>query len=76
MLENMEHRGATRLAEDTGDGSVILIKIPHKYLKEECKKQRCAPAVWRLCKRPDLFPSTEPERQQRREILLVGYRDV
>ncbi|MGB0930410.1 MAG: glutamate synthase subunit alpha, partial [Chitinophagales bacterium] len=38
MLENMEHRGACGCEPNTGDGSGIMIQLPHDFLKEECSK--------------------------------------
>jgi glutamate synthase (ferredoxin) len=34
MLVNMEHRGACGCEPDTGDGSGILLQIPHAFLQE------------------------------------------
>ncbi len=38
MLENMEHRGACGCEPNTGDGSGIMIQMPHDFLKEECSE--------------------------------------
>ncbi len=39
MLKNMEHRGATGADPETGDGSGILIQVPHEFYKTELRKQ-------------------------------------
>ena len=38
MLKNMEHRGATGADPETGDGSGILIQIPHHFFKGELRE--------------------------------------
>lgn len=37
ILVNLEHRGGTDADGETGDGSGILIQIPHNFFKEESK---------------------------------------
>ena len=37
-LQNLLHRGAVGAEKNTGDGSGILIQIPHNFLKAECLK--------------------------------------
>ncbi|MCX5779468.1 MAG: glutamate synthase large subunit [Firmicutes bacterium] len=36
VLENLSHRGASGADEKTGDGSGILIQIPHDFFRREC----------------------------------------
>ena len=38
MLKNMEHRGATGADPETGDGSGILLQIPHEFYKDTLKE--------------------------------------
>ncbi|MCT4595481.1 MAG: glutamate synthase large subunit [Anaeromicrobium sp.] len=38
LLKNLKHRGAVGADEKTGDGSGIMIQIPHEFLIEETKK--------------------------------------
>src|ERR1019366_3699992 len=38
MLENMNHRGAYGCEEDSGDGAGILVQMPDKFLRRECKR--------------------------------------
>ncbi len=38
LLCNLDHRGALGADPDTGDGSGILIQIPHHFFVEECQK--------------------------------------
>lgn len=38
MLKNMEHRGATGADPETGDGSGILMQIPHTFFKQELRE--------------------------------------
>ncbi|MDP7176241.1 MAG: hypothetical protein QF647_08485, partial [SAR324 cluster bacterium] len=38
LLCNLNHRGALGADPDTGDGSGILIQIPHHFFVEECQK--------------------------------------
>lgn len=37
VLENLSHRGAAGADEKTGDGSGILVQIPHDFYKRECE---------------------------------------
>ena len=37
LLCNLNHRGALGADPDTGDGSGILIQIPHQFFVEECQ---------------------------------------
>ena len=37
MLTRMDHRGACGADPNTGDGSGILIQIPHEFLVDECR---------------------------------------
>lgn len=37
VLENLDHRGAKGADENTGDGSGILLQIPHEFFKRECE---------------------------------------
>jgi len=39
VLERLSHRGAVGADPQTGDGAGILIQIPHRFLKKECKKE-------------------------------------
>jgi glutamate synthase domain-containing protein 2/glutamate synthase domain-containing protein 1/glutamate synthase domain-containing protein 3 len=39
VLVNLAHRGAAGSDPDTGDGAGILIQIPHRFLRRECRKQ-------------------------------------
>ncbi|MEZ0535780.1 glutamate synthase large subunit [Caldicellulosiruptoraceae bacterium PP1] len=39
ILINLTHRGGVGAEPNTGDGAGILIQIPHKFFKEECKKE-------------------------------------
>ena len=38
ILKNLWHRGATGAEENTGDGAGILLQIPDKFLRAECRK--------------------------------------
>ena len=38
ILKNLEHRGACGCEVNTGDGSGILIQMPHRFLTRECAK--------------------------------------
>ena len=38
LLCNLDHRGALGADPDSGDGSGILIQIPHHFFVEECQK--------------------------------------
>ena len=38
VLINLGHRGAAGADPETGDGSGILIQMPHKFLSKECSK--------------------------------------
>ena len=38
MLCNLEHRGAVGADPKAGDGSGLLIQIPHKFLKKKVSK--------------------------------------
>jgi glutamate synthase (NADPH/NADH) large chain len=38
VLKNLKHRGAVGADETTGDGSGIMVQIPHEFLKGETKK--------------------------------------
>lgn len=38
ILKNLQHRGAVGADATTGDGSGIMIQIPHKFLKKETEK--------------------------------------
>ncbi len=40
LLKNLDHRGAAGSEANTGDGAGILMQIPHRFLKEACKKAR------------------------------------
>ena len=37
ILERLEHRGGAGADKDTGDGSGILVQIPHEFFKRECE---------------------------------------
>lgn len=37
ILENLNHRGASGADESSGDGSGIMVQIPHVFFKRECK---------------------------------------
>ena len=37
LLCNLNHRGALGSDPETGDGSGIMIQIPHQFFLEECK---------------------------------------
>ena len=38
LLCNLDHRGAVGADPETGDGSGIMIQIPHQFFVEECQK--------------------------------------
>lgn len=38
VLENLLHRGATGADKDTGDGAGILIQVPDRFLRRECRE--------------------------------------
>jgi glutamate synthase domain-containing protein 2/glutamate synthase domain-containing protein 1/glutamate synthase domain-containing protein 3 len=38
VLENLLHRGATGADKDTGDGAGILIQVPDRFLRRECRQ--------------------------------------
>ncbi|MCT4620213.1 MAG: glutamate synthase large subunit [Marinisporobacter sp.] len=38
ILKNLKHRGAVGADESTGDGSGIMMQIPHEFLKKETEK--------------------------------------
>ena len=37
ILENLNHRGASGADESSGDGSGIMMQIPHEFFKRECE---------------------------------------
>lgn len=37
ILENLNHRGASGADESSGDGSGIMVQIPHEFFKRECE---------------------------------------
>ena len=37
VLENLDHRGARGSEENTGDGAGILMQLPDKFFREQCK---------------------------------------
>jgi len=39
LLCNLNHRGALGADPDTGDGSGIMLQIPHQFFVEECQKE-------------------------------------
>ena len=39
LLCNLDHRGALGADPNTGDGSGIMIQIPHQFFVEECQKE-------------------------------------
>ena len=43
MLCNLEHRGAVGADPKAGDGSGLLIQIPHKFLKKKVSKSFSIP---------------------------------
>ncbi len=40
VLVNLDHRGACGAEEDSGDGAGVLVQMPHRFLREACKKAR------------------------------------
>ena len=40
LLKNLDHRGAAGSEANTGDGAGVLLQIPHRFLKEACKKAK------------------------------------
>src|SRR5664279_3268288 len=40
LLHNLDHRGASGSETNTGDGAGMLLQLPHRFLKEVCKKTR------------------------------------
>jgi glutamate synthase (NADPH/NADH) large chain len=38
ILKNLQHRGAVDADANTGDGSGVLLQIPHEFLKQETEK--------------------------------------
>ena len=45
MLCNLEHRGAVGADPKAGDGSGLLMQIPHKFLKKKVSKNFDLPEV-------------------------------
>lgn len=87
MLVNMEHRGACGCDPDTGDGAGILIQVPDKFYREECKKINISlPAFGEYGVGMVFFPKEETKREACRQVLneyvekigmkLLGYRVV
>src|SRR3989338_2380374 len=40
VLNNLRHRGACGCEANTGDGAGVLLRVPHAFLKEVCKKEK------------------------------------
>ncbi len=40
LLKNLDHRGAAGSEANTGDGAGVLMQLPHRFLKEACKKAK------------------------------------
>ena len=40
LLKNLDHRGAAGSEANTGDGAGVLLQLPHRFLKEACKKAK------------------------------------
>ena len=87
MLKNMEHRGAVGSDPGTGDGAGILIQMPHKFFREECRNLGFElPEYGQYGVGVIFFPAEESVREECRYILnkhigelgfeLLGYRKV
>lgn len=87
ILKNLKHRGAVGADASTGDGSGIMIQIPHLHLKIECEKMGIflpnegdyAVGMLFLPKEPNarLFCEGIFERVLREENQqLIGWREV
>lgn len=86
MLENMEHRGAVGADPLTGDGSGILVQIPHEFFKKETENNFDLPAEGKYGAGTIFFPRDKEEKLFCKEYLIeycervgveiLGYRKV
>ncbi|MEZ4887115.1 MAG: glutamate synthase large subunit [Chitinophagales bacterium] len=87
MLENMEHRGACGCEPNTGDGSGIMIQMPHDFLKEECGQWGFElPEFGHYGAGIVFFPREEHLRNRSKELIamyakqlhlqVLGYREL
>lgn len=87
ILENLDHRGARGSDQNTGDGSGIMVQIPHTFFKRECDvlgfnlPEQCNYAVGMIfAHRYDDFRKTQMEtfetivREEGQKVL--GWREV
>ena len=71
ILENMEHRGACGCENNTGDGSGILIQIPHAFFFDECLKLGVhLPSFGRYGVGAIFFPKEVRLREECRDIFI------
>jgi glutamate synthase (NADPH/NADH) large chain len=87
LLANMEHRGATGLEENSGDGAGILVQLPHEFLKTAVYKHGFdLPAPESYGAGMVFFPQSAELRASCRQMLndyadeigfdVLGYRPV
>jgi len=72
VLERMTHRGAEGSDNKTGDGSGMMIQIPHSFYAEQVKD---LPSAGEYGAGLVFFPSDEGDRRKCREILENTLRD-
>ncbi|MBQ32340.1 MAG: glutamate synthase large subunit [Deltaproteobacteria bacterium] len=87
LVSNLKHRGALGADPETGDGTGILMQIPHWFFEEECTKLGfMLPEPGDYGVASIFFPQEETARQHCGEIIesmlaesgmeLLGWRDV
>jgi glutamate synthase (NADPH/NADH) large chain len=87
MLERMAHRGACGCEPNTGDGSGILIQVPHEFFVNECRKLGIKlPSYGHYGVGLAFFPADAKVREECRTVLnrqikkmkmtLLGYRPL
>ncbi len=87
MLKNMEHRGATGADPETGDGSGILIQVPHDFYKSELRKEGInLPDLGHYGVGMVFYPNHEETRQACKKMMnslikkmgfqVIGYRSL
>jgi len=87
ILKNLEHRGACGCEVNTGDGSGILIQMPHAFLSRECARIGITLPAPKHYGAGLVFLPTDPAHASRCQAIfeeitreegqaLLGWRDV